>query len=189
MLGKTLHNTTVDQASKNIPDLKIWGDGDMFKLLCKASSFSEGWMKSTKAMEVHSGVVLQVTTQQRNPDDSYTVAEAVCFVPDVRIKDICEHGETGAGGVVDSRKLVAIKQRTVHAIQFTEDMANLKADLPEDVYCVSSTANPELEKTEHEFIIKTPAGNLSISESDWIVMDQAGGKHVYSHESFESIKD
>ena len=28
------------------------GNGDMFKLLCKASSQKEGWMKSTKAMEI-----------------------------------------------------------------------------------------------------------------------------------------
>lgn len=104
MLGKTLHNTTADQASKNIPDLKLWGDGDMFKLICKASSFSEGWMKSTKAMEIPGvGCVVQVTTQQRAENGSCTVAEAVCFVPGVKIA-----GEGKSDSEVVSRELVAI---------------------------------------------------------------------------------
>jgi hypothetical protein len=32
-------------------------------------------------MAVTGGVVLQVTTQQRNPDVSYSLAEAITFVP------------------------------------------------------------------------------------------------------------
>ena len=31
------------------------------------------------------GCVVQVTTQQRNPDGSYTVAEALTFVPDTNV--------------------------------------------------------------------------------------------------------
>lgn len=95
---KTLGNSTVNGAKKNVPDLKVYGDGDMFKLLCKASSQEEGWMKSTKAMEIENvGCVVQVTTQQGDH-----VAEAVCFVPDVRI----EVNEDGDGKVV-GRKLVS----------------------------------------------------------------------------------
>ena len=45
----------------------------------------EGWMKSTKAMETGDGCVVQVTTQQRNPDGSYAIAEALVFVPDTEI--------------------------------------------------------------------------------------------------------
>jgi hypothetical protein len=83
---KTLHNSDVSGARQNVPDIKVVGDGDMFKLLCKASSQSEGWMKSTKAMPIADiGCVVQVTTQQKNPDGSYSVAEAVTFVPGVRI--------------------------------------------------------------------------------------------------------
>jgi len=85
MEEKTLHNSDVSGAQKNVPDIKVVGDGDMFRLLCKASSQVEGWMKSTKAMEVPGGCVVQVTTQQRNFDDSYAVAEAVTFVPNVKI--------------------------------------------------------------------------------------------------------
>jgi hypothetical protein len=78
---KTLHNSTVSGARQNVSDLKVVGNGDMFALLCKASSQAEGWMKSTKAMQVEGGVVVQVTTQQRNPDGSYALAEALTYVP------------------------------------------------------------------------------------------------------------
>ena len=62
---KTLNNSTVSEARKNVSDLEVYGDGDTFKLICKASSKEEGWMKSTKAMEIPGvGCVIQVTTQQ-----------------------------------------------------------------------------------------------------------------------------
>lgn len=82
---KTLHNSDVSGARKNVKDIKVVGNGDMFKLLCKASSENEGWMKSTKACEVPEGCIVQVTTQQRNADGSYAVAEALTYVPGVRI--------------------------------------------------------------------------------------------------------
>ena len=87
---KTLHNSDISGTHKNVKDVRTVGNGDMFKLLCKASSEKEGWMKSTKAMEIEDiGCVVQVTTQQRNSDGSYSVAEALTFVPDVKItKDI-----------------------------------------------------------------------------------------------------
>jgi len=83
---KTLHNSDVSGARKNVKDIKVVGNGDMFQLLCKASSEDEGWMKSTKACEIPSvGCLVQVTTQQRNPDRSYSVAEALTFVPNAMI--------------------------------------------------------------------------------------------------------
>ena len=87
MEEKTLHNSDVSGARKNVPDIKVVGNGDMFRLLCKASSQNEGWMKSTKAMEVVGGCVVQVTTQQKNIDGTYSVAEAVAYVPGVKIAD------------------------------------------------------------------------------------------------------
>ena len=81
---KTLHNSDVSGAKKNVPDTVVYGNGDLFKLLSKASSQREGWMKSTKVMEIpHVGCLVQVTTQQRNPDGSYAVVEALQFVPGV----------------------------------------------------------------------------------------------------------
>lgn len=85
---KTLHNSEVSGTRKNVKDVRIVGDGDMFRLLCKASSEDEGWMKSTKAMEIPGvGCVVQVTTQQRNHDGTYAVAEALTFVPGVHYED------------------------------------------------------------------------------------------------------
>lgn len=89
---KTLHNSDVSGARKNVKDIKIVGNGDMFQLLCKASSEAEGWMKSTKAMETSKGCMVQVTTQQRNPDGSYSVAEALAFIPGVRIAEDINSG-------------------------------------------------------------------------------------------------
>lgn len=97
---KTLHNTDVNGATKNVRDIKFFGNGDLFQLLAKASSESEGWMKSTKAMEVSNGCVVQVTTQQRNPDGSYSIAEALTFVPGVVI---IEDGKDDDGRVTGRR--------------------------------------------------------------------------------------
>lgn len=84
---KSLHNTDINGASKNVSDLKVFGDGDAWLLICKASSEAQGWMKSTKVMPIGEGhgCLVQVTTQQRNSDGSYAVAEALTFVPGVQI--------------------------------------------------------------------------------------------------------
>ena len=86
-MEKTLHNSDISGARQNVKDISVVGNGDMFKLLCKASSQAEGWMKSTKAMETPGGCIVQVTTQQRNPDGSYSVAEAITFAPGVAVVD------------------------------------------------------------------------------------------------------
>lgn len=85
MSEKTVNNTNIVEAKKNVGDIKIFGKPDQWELLCKASSEKEGWMKSTKAMSVGTGCIVQCTTQQRNPNGSYTISESVCFVPGVRI--------------------------------------------------------------------------------------------------------
>lgn len=85
---KTLRNTDVDGAEKNVPDIVKYGDGGMFRLLYKAHSEDEGWMKSTKAMAIaHVGCVVQVTTQQGDQ-----IAEAVTFVPGVKVVEDSENG-------------------------------------------------------------------------------------------------
>jgi len=83
-MEKSLGNTDQSTTTENVKDVVFFGD-DLFVLLSKASSQSEGWMKSTKAMQVHAGCVVQVTTHQRNHDGTNSVAEAVCFVPGVTI--------------------------------------------------------------------------------------------------------
>lgn len=87
MNEKTLDATCVADVKNTVSDVVVFGNGDMFRLLSKASSKEQGWMKSCKAMEVPGGCVVQVTTQQKNPDGSYAVAEAVTFVPAVKIAE------------------------------------------------------------------------------------------------------
>ena len=77
---KTYGNTSVMEAENNVPDIQFAGDRNLFKLLGKAWSKSERWMKSTKAMDVPGGVVIQVTTQQGDH-----VAEALTFVPGLKV--------------------------------------------------------------------------------------------------------
>lgn len=80
-MSKTLDNTNVKEVKEKVSDVKVFGNGDLFRLISKASSKKEGWMKSTKAMQIPAvGCVIQVTTQQGD-----NVSEALCFVPDVRI--------------------------------------------------------------------------------------------------------
>jgi len=96
-MTKTLHNSTVSGAKVNVKDINVFGNGDTFKLICKASSKAEGWMKSTKAMEIDGvGCVVQVTTQQGD-----SVAEAITFVPGVKLELI-------GGDKKNGRQLVAI---------------------------------------------------------------------------------
>lgn len=82
MTNKALDVTSVaDALAGKVPDLQVIGDGDMWTLICKASSQQQGWMKSTKAYEVAGlGCLVQVSTQQGDQ-----VAEAVVFVPDAKI--------------------------------------------------------------------------------------------------------
>jgi hypothetical protein len=97
-MKKSLGNTDSNGAKKNVKDIVFWGNGDTFKLISKASSKEEGWMKSTKAMEIKDvGCVVQVTTQQGEQ-----IAEALTFVPNVMIKEIFD------GEKVVGRKLVFI---------------------------------------------------------------------------------
>lgn len=96
---KTLHNTDANGATKNVKDIVFWGNGDTFKLISKASSELEGWMKSTKAMQCGDAVVVQVTTQQQNIDGTYSIAEALTTVYNAKI---VEHFTEG---VVTSRTI------------------------------------------------------------------------------------
>ena len=78
---KTVNVVNSDDLRKKVSDVEIFGNPDTFQLICKASSKNEGWMKSTKAMEIPGrGCIIQVSTQQGD-----NVAEAICFVPDVVI--------------------------------------------------------------------------------------------------------
>ena len=97
---KSLDVTSAADAAAKISDVKIVGNGDQFQLLCKASSASQGWMKSAKAMEILGvGCVVQVTTQQGS-----SVAEALVFVPGVQIVGDVNGGRRLEAICIDSKR-------------------------------------------------------------------------------------
>jgi hypothetical protein len=51
------------------------------------------------------GCVVQVTTQQRNPDGSYSLTDAVTFVPNAKIDTLMEADGTNEPKIV-GRKLI-----------------------------------------------------------------------------------
>lgn len=76
MSDKTLNVVDSKDLQNKISDVEIFGNADLFKLAAKASSRSQGWMKSTKIMNTSMGAVVQVTTQNKD-----NVAEAIVYVP------------------------------------------------------------------------------------------------------------
>lgn len=83
-MSKTLNVKSLEDSKNKISDIEVFGNPDVWKLLCKASSVNEGWMKSTKVMELANGkgCLVQVSTQQGDNID-----EALVFVPDVTLND------------------------------------------------------------------------------------------------------
>ena len=76
-MEKSLDVVDGKSLKEKVADVVVVGDPDLWRLVCKASSKSQGWMKSTKAMDIGRGVLVQVTTQQGDH-----IAEAICFVAD-----------------------------------------------------------------------------------------------------------
>ncbi|NEQ46528.1 MAG: hypothetical protein F6K00_24495 [Leptolyngbya sp. SIOISBB] len=69
--------------TSDLDDVETVGNPDTFKLLFKAQGISQGsfFKKSTKAMRVPGGCIIQVTNERQNPDGSWNVAEALTFIP------------------------------------------------------------------------------------------------------------
>lgn len=87
MHERPLDNENTADAKASTNDVKVGGNPDAWVLICKASSKGGGWMKSTKAMDVGHGVVVQVTTEHRDlyNGNARSVAEALTFVPGATI--------------------------------------------------------------------------------------------------------
>ena len=85
-MDRNLHNTDTDTATETTPDIKVTGHPDEWLLIAKASSASQGWMKSTKAMICGGGVLVQVTTEHLNDGRVVACAEALQFIPNATIE-------------------------------------------------------------------------------------------------------
>ena len=82
-MEKTLNVTNTEEVEKKVSEVEVFGNPDRWVLICKASSKTEGWMKSTKAMQLPSGCLVQASTQQAEQ-----VAEAITFVPGIKLTDL-----------------------------------------------------------------------------------------------------
>lgn len=87
MKEKEINILNQKDSIEKINDIEIFGNTDSFKLMCKASSKEQGWMKSTKICNVPNGCIMQVSTQQKNQDGSYSLSEAVTFIPQCKINE------------------------------------------------------------------------------------------------------
>lgn len=87
MTGKPPHEASERTLSTTSPEEAVasgilsYGDPGAWKCLVKVWHPGEKWFRSTKAMEVPGGVVLQVSTREH----SGHVAEAVTFIPNVAV--------------------------------------------------------------------------------------------------------
>lgn len=62
--------------------------GDIFVPISKLYSKDMGWIQATYAYEAPTGCLIKTTTKQKNLDGSYSISEALAFVPGVKIKDL-----------------------------------------------------------------------------------------------------
>jgi len=93
---------------KTKPDLQVFGNSDMWQLLCKVDAGDE-FMKSTKAMEISGvGCLVQVSTRIYGAP-----AEAIIFVPGARVvpqfAEPIEGDEDPVGSKNDNRVVIGRK--------------------------------------------------------------------------------
>lgn len=99
MSERSLNNVDMASAKQSTPDIEVAGNPGAWVLICKASSKKQGWMKSTKAMDVPGGCLVQVTTEHRNPHAFNVVtacAEAVTFVPGGKVRSLQQRNKAGS---------------------------------------------------------------------------------------------
>ncbi len=80
-LGRMVTDTgdLLENAEEGGPKVEVWGNPDQLQLLFKVQG--EGWKKSTKALQVPGGCLVQVTTERQSKDGDWSTAEALEFVP------------------------------------------------------------------------------------------------------------
>lgn len=76
----TLDNTNSNETQSQVSDVEIFGNINLFQLICKISSTSEGYSEITKAMQTPEGCIIQVTTQYCG-----SMSVSLTFVPNAII--------------------------------------------------------------------------------------------------------
>lgn len=86
---KDMHDVNELNKHRGGRDIESVNNPGRWKLVCKASSKSEGWMKTTKSLEIEGvGCLVQTETQQRNVDQTNSVSQALVFVPGATNKQL-----------------------------------------------------------------------------------------------------
>lgn len=93
IVKRSMDNVDMETARHSTPDIKVHGNPGAWVCVSKASSQSQGWMKSTKVMEIKqgnsfAGCLVQVTTEHRDPKTGIVTAcaEAVTFLPGAKLE-------------------------------------------------------------------------------------------------------
>lgn len=96
-------------------DVKVAGNPDLWRLINKASSVALGFAKSTKAMNVPGGILVQVSTEHRHPEFKTVTAcaEAVAFIPGAKVI-----GEEGSFEIASSVPSAPVPALPPHAPAF-----------------------------------------------------------------------
>lgn len=84
---KPVNVVNTEDAKSKVSDIEVFGNADIWKLVCKASSKEQGWMKSTKAMVCAGGVLVQVSTKEKEG-----LAEAITFIPGATLEALPQGG-------------------------------------------------------------------------------------------------
>lgn len=90
MENKALDVTNMEEVKEKVSDVKVYGNPGKWICVGKASSERQGWMKSTKVVVMAGGLLVQTSTQQKNEDGSYALADALAFVPGGTLADFTE---------------------------------------------------------------------------------------------------
>lgn len=62
------------------------GANNSFQLICKTIAKTEGWEKTTRALEVPKrGCFVQIENKQKNPNGDFFIAQSLTFAPGVGI--------------------------------------------------------------------------------------------------------
>lgn len=89
---RSLGITSTYQAIREIPDLKRDGNPNLYRMLGKASSEKQGFMRTTKAFEIEGcGVFVLCCTNQAGGNGGRAVSETSEYIPGVKLIEDTEH--------------------------------------------------------------------------------------------------
>jgi hypothetical protein len=125
MTEKALNVASMEDLKTKAPGTEVFGNPGAWVLLGKASNTEQGWMKSTKAMQTPVGVLIQTSTEKRNPDGSWSICDALTEVRGAALRQVNgNHWEfsTDAGASKVRTALAAMKSCILSGEPWTQDM-------------------------------------------------------------------